>query len=547
MNAWILSMALYPTASPLAQGFLAALGTLVLEDATSVACGLLVAEGVMGFPTAFIALAVGIAAGDLGLYAMGRLLGARTLERGILSRERLVRAQSWMNRNVIAAVAFSRFVPGMRLPTYVGAGMFGVSPMAFLGTVIVASVAWTLVLLSLTVQLGQAALPLLGELRWPAAILGLAALAITQGRFLQTSGAKSTSRHQVTSRFEFWHPVFFYIPVAFHYLRLALRHRSLTLPTAANPSIFSGGMVGESKSEILALVPAEQRHHVADWTLFHRPGNETPLEQVLAGAELILSLADLSYPLVAKPDIGQRGAGVRLIRTRRDLLNYLRGFPPGRNIIFQRLVSYPEEAGILYYRLPSEPVGQIFSLTLKSFPKVIGDGVRTLRELILADPRACLLRRGYFRRHAERLDRTVPAGEEIPLVFAGNHAQGAVFLDGRSHITPALTERIHEIAASMPEFWFGRFDVRFKDLESLRRGDNFRIVEINAAGAEATHIWDPKTRLADAYRTLFRQFEILYEIGHQNRARGFAQLSPFAFLREFFRYTRAAKGYPVSD
>jgi hypothetical protein len=53
-----------------------------------------------------------------------------------------------------------------------------------------------------------------------------------------------------------------------------------------------------------------------------------------------------------------------------------------------------------------------------------------------------------------------------------------------------MTEAFEEIARDLPEFYFGRFDVRFPDIESLRRGEDVTVVEINGAGSEGTHIWD---------------------------------------------------------
>jgi hypothetical protein len=56
------------------------------------------------------------------------------------------------------------------------------------------------------------------------------------------------------SVYEFWPMQVFYLPIFAHVLWLMLRHRSITLPTAANPSFPGGGFYGESKAEILALV-----------------------------------------------------------------------------------------------------------------------------------------------------------------------------------------------------------------------------------------------------------------------------------------------------
>ncbi len=531
--------------TPLLQGLVAALSTFVLEDPTTIGCGLLVADGKMGFLTAFIALSTGIALGDFGLYGIGRWLGPRVLERGWVSEARLQRARDWFRHNLVTAVLLSRFVPGMRLPTYLGAGVFEVSAVRFLGLAVGASVVWTFLLLSLTIELGQAVFPLLGRWRWPAALAVIATMIAAQWILGRRRGTrkKSPARPKPVSRFEFWPPWLFYIPVAFYYLWLSLRFRGPTLPTAANPGIYAGGFIGESKSEILELLADSHRHWLAAW-IAHDRTRGVSARELLAEVRTRINQVGLSLPLVAKPDLGQRGAGVRPIRNWQELESYLHAFPDGERVIVQELIALPGEAGIFYYRRPGEEKGSVFSVTLKYFPSVRGDGERTLRSLILQDERAARIAPLYLRRHQAHLETVLDNDVEYPLVFAGNHCQGAVFKNGKDIVTAELRERFDEIAAALPEFYFGRFDLKFESLEELSAGRGFRIVEINGAGAEATHIWDADTGLREAYATLFRQFRILFEIGFENRRRGVQPLSLGQLLRDSWRYRKKSAEYP---
>ncbi|MBI1291611.1 D-alanine--D-alanine ligase [bacterium] len=357
--------------------------------------------------------------------------------------------------------------------------------------------------------------------------------------------ARASSSTPVVSRFEFWPAWLFYLPVAAHYTWLAIRYRSATLPSAANPSIYSGGICRESKSQILSLVGESQRHRVARWAVVRfaespgRPPREIALEAMTA--------AGLSFPLVAKPDEGQRGDGVQLLRDEAALDRYLESFPPDVPLVLQALADLPHEAGVLYYRIPSEPKGRILSITLKELPSVTGDGKRTLRELILADERARLVPHLYFRRHAERLDQVVPAGKSIRLVFSGNHCQGAIFRNGTAEATDAMRDAMGAVADSMSEFYFGRYDIKFRDLESLKRGEDFLIVEINGASAESTHIWDASMTLWGAYRALFEQFSVLFRIGNENRRRGFKPIGGLAILKDFRTYLRQRRQYPPTS
>ncbi len=346
----------------------------------------------------------------------------------------------------------------------------------------------------------------------------------------------------VVSRFEFWPAWRFYPPVWAWLVLLAIRHRGLRLPLLANPSFPAGGLVGESKSQILDLVGGDARQWVAPYIAFDR--GEDDAATAATRARAAMTAAGLSLPVVAKPDLGCRGAGVRPVRDGDQLVAYLAAFPAGHRLLLQQMVDVEGEAGVFYVRPPGAAQGHIFSLTLKHFPHVVGDGRSTLRALILADPRAGPLHHLYFHRHPDRLDLIVAAGERVRLAFAGSHSRGAIFRDGARHITPELTARFDQIARAIPEFHFGRFDVRFGDFAAFQRGEGFRIVEVNGAGAEATHIWDSRMRLRDAYRVLFTQFRWLFAIGAANRRRGFRPDRWRDFIRLWQLERRLVRLYP---
>ncbi len=314
-----------------------------------------------------------------------------------------------------------------------------------------------------------------------------------------------------TSFFEFWPMWAFYPPIVLYAAWQMLRYRGILLPTVANPSFPGGGFFGESKADILALAVQHVPEWVAPFVRVERPARPTDVVRERSAAEAALAAAGIALPVVAKPDLGCRGAGVKLVRTPRDLQDYLAAFPPGATLLLQRLVPFEGEAGVFYCRRPGQASGRIVSITLKYFPYVIGDGRSTLRELIVADPRAGRLTHLYFKRHTARLD-TVPAdGAAIRLAFAGSHSRGAIFRNGTHLVTPEMEARFDDIAQRLPEFHFGRFDVRFEDFTEMQAGRGFTIVEVNGAGAESTHIWDRRTGLIEAWRDLIRQYHWLFE------------------------------------
>jgi hypothetical protein len=349
------------------------------------------------------------------------------------------------------------------------------------------------------------------------------------------------TRGHPISFFEFWPGWMFYTPVVIHWLMLGMRYGDFSLPTAANPRITTGGLCGESKLSILSQVGPEAQALIAPACgVLARPGGS-------AAAEAAMAAFGLRYPVVAKPDIGCNGTGVRLIRDRAAMDRYLEGFPAGETMVLQHYVQEPNEAGIFYVRHPDEPRGRITSVTIKKPPVVVGDGRSTLRDLIMADERARLVPHLYLARLAGRLDSIPRPRENVQLVFVGNHCKGSIFQDGRALVTPALAEAIDHLARSMPDFFFGRIDVRFASTASLRRGTGFRVIEINGAGSEATHIWDPSTKLLDAWRTQFFHYGAAFRIGAANRRRGFASSGVRVMCRDWMNQRRLMALYPLND
>lgn len=343
---------------------------------------------------------------------------------------------------------------------------------------------------------------------------------------------------RIISPFEFWPGWLFYAPVVLQWIWLGLRHGDFSLPTAANPTFELGGLCGESKAQILDLAQAAAREWIAPYATL-AAGEDDP--------DVVLARHALGWPLVVKPDIGCNGAGVRLAQDRAGLLEAVAAFPPGVRLMLQAFSPHPGEAGIFYIRHPDEAAGRVTSLTLKSSPMVVGDGRRSLQQLVLAHPRAGRVPHLYLPRLADRLNWVPASGERVPLVFTGNHCKGSVFRDGADDITPALSAQIDAIARAIPGFYFGRIDVRYASVAALRQGQGFTIIEVNGAGSEATHIWDPRCSLAHAYASQFRHYRAAWNIGNALRKRGYRSSGLYMMARAWRRQVSLMASYPLND
>jgi hypothetical protein len=338
------------------------------------------------------------------------------------------------------------------------------------------------------------------------------------------------------SRWEFWPPYLFYPPVVAYIAYLGIKFRSWTLFTAANPAIQAGGFVGESKYQIL-----EQLKNAAQWLPCSALLAGGVPSQRLAEAEEFMRRHGLHFPVVLKPDAGQRGSGVAIVRSPEQLFEYLTHslFPA----ILQEYVP-GEEYGVFYYRYPGSERGRVFSVTEKRMPVLLGDGKSTLEELIVADDRAVCMSDFYLRKNSERTHEVPAAGERVQLVEIGTHCRGAIFLDGGETITPGLEEVIDRIAKTFDGFFFGRFDIRVPSRQDFMAGRNMKIVELNGVTSEATHIYDPKLTLFGAYRVLFEQWRIAFEIGDLNRTRGIRPASMGDLFNAAREYRLLSRSYP---
>ncbi|MGI4953156.1 MAG: hypothetical protein ACRYGM_15235 [Janthinobacterium lividum] len=326
------------------------------------------------------------------------------------------------------------------------------------------------------------------------------------------------------------------VPLVLQWLWLSLRYRSLTLPSSLNPGIETGGLVGESKSGCLARIDEAFAPWVAAWCRV-RPGADPQRARLAAG---------LAFPLIAKPDIGWCGYGVRRIDDAAALQAYAGGVPADADFILQHLVAAPNEAGLLYVRRPGAAEGALVAMTQRHPPAVTGDGRRSVAALIEHDARCRRHRAAYEASAGEAALRRVPApGEQVVLTTIASLRVGARYEDISAQITAPLASRVAAIAGSMPGFHYGRFDVRFTSVAALREG-RFSIIEVNGAGSEAIQFWDPSLRLLDAFRGVFAKQRQLFELGDAMRRRGHAPVGPVALARAWLHQQSRLRRFPAS-
>ncbi len=334
----------------------------------------------------------------------------------------------------------------------------------------------------------------------------------------------------------------FVIPMVVQWFWLALCHRSLTLPSAINPTITAGGMVGEGKLEYFATMGPLARAATAPFTAIVNDGPAG-----LPAARTALAAAGLAFPLIAKPDVGWCGFGVRLLRDESDLADYLRRFPLGQRIVLQQFLTQEGEGGLFYVRHPNEPTGRVTALLLRHYPRVVGDGVRSIAALAAGDPRLQRLGRDGLSEPCCDVTRVPTAGEIVRIATIGSTRVGGLYEEATHRITPAMSAAIDAIARDMKDFHLGRFDLRYDSLAALAQGEGFSLIEVNGAGSEAVQAWDPKYSLRQGYGIVFAKQRLIFRLGAVMRQRGHRPIGPRGLIRLHRRQQALIRRYPPSN
>lgn len=301
------------------------------------------------------------------------------------------------------------------------------------------------------------------------------------------------------TQYEYWPFWLFYGPLTPWYLYKIITAGAPAYFCTTNPGLKWGGFMNYSKIDLLNQIDKKYKPR----TLFFPTISADDIP--------------MPFPFIAKPDVGERGIGVELIRNQTDWINYLTYHH--EDLIIQAYNDYAFEFGAFYIRMPKEEKGKIISMTGKEFLQFTGDGKSTLKDFIEQSIRATFRKNYLFERFQSKLDEIIPKGHTVLVEPIGNHNRGTKFLDATHLISPELENRLNEIAQKINGFYYGRFDIKAQSIEDLQNG-NFVILEVNGVNSEATHVLDPKHNLIFAYKEVIRHLNYQHQIALQNHQLG---------------------------
>ena len=327
---------------------------------------------------------------------------------------------------------------------------------------------------------------------------------------------------QKLTNWELWNFYVLYFPLGPVWLWYCLRSWSVWFFSSSNPTLTFGGFEGEGKKEMYNQLPP----HSYPKTIYIL--HDMPYEKV----KKKLEEADFTYPFIVKPDVGMKGILFRKIDNEDQLIKYHERIPV--EYIIQGLIELPVEVSVFYYRFPWEKTGVVSGFIDKELLHVKGNGISTLKELVMAHPRAKYRMEEMEHRHGHRFDRVIPKDEIFYLSYAGNHNRGAHFTNLHNEIDADLLNVFDDLSHYTDKFYYGRYDIKTTSIEDLKQGKNFQILEFNGCGAEPNHIYDCNMSIWKAYGVILHHWKVFYKISRYNHKHG----TPYWSFKKGWNYLR---------
>ncbi len=304
---------------------------------------------------------------------------------------------------------------------------------------------------------------------------------------------------------EYWPFGVVYGPVLPVYFWYALKAKSFFFFSTSNPTIKNAGFEMESKFEIDKIIPEQYRPA----SIYFEPATDINIIQ------LQIQEQQFSYPLIIKPDIGGKGIGVKKVNTAIELNDAIKLFPVP--FIIQPFLALPNEIGLFFVKMPSQEKGKITGVVRKEFLKVTGDGKSSILELLQKNSRYVLQIPALKKILVNDINNVLPNGITKTLVPYGNHSRGCLFLDDTHLVTEKLEASFNKICGSINGFYYGRMDIKYNTWPELEEGKNFSIIELNGAGSEPTHIYDPRHSIFFAWKEILRHWKLLWQVSTKSK------------------------------
>lgn len=317
---------------------------------------------------------------------------------------------------------------------------------------------------------------------------------------------------------EYWPWWLIYLPVLPFYLYQALRQRRAAFFTNVNPGVDMGGFFGERKQDIYAQLPKGSYPTTRLIATGTSPGDV--LDSWRASG--------IIFPLIVKPDVGERGEGVTVVH---DEVNLLRALAEkDKDLLLQAMAPGRAEFALMFIVDPTTRHVHLLSICGKRFLEVVGDGSSTVRDLLARTHRGSRQLARLAETNLEALMRVPFMGERVIAEPIGNHCRGTVFQDASHLTTPELQAALNSLLADARGICYGRVDVRAEDEDALSAGC-FTVIELNGVSSEPGSIYDPSWSIWRCWRELLRHVRLIGPLSEQLQRMGHQPAPLISVLR----------------
>lgn len=328
------------------------------------------------------------------------------------------------------------------------------------------------------------------------------------------------------THWETWHHHAKYIPISPVWIWYIIRSGTPWFFTPSNPTLTFGGFEGEGKKEMYEQLPPGSYPS----TTYIQP--QISFEE----AEKQVADAGFTYPFIVKPNVGMMGFMFRKISDPDQLKKYHETIPI--EYLVQELVDYDLEVSAFYFRMPNEQKGIISGFLKKESPFIVGDGSGTIEDLMRKHEGIKFKLEEMLLKHEEWKDDILPPGEKYYLSYASNRSQGGKLTGIDHEIDEGLQELFDGFSHHAGKFYYGRYDIKCKSVEDLKKGKNYSILEFNGAGAGTQHVYANNYSLIKAMSIILTHWKMLFLISRYNHKNNGV---PYWNFLKGWRHLKAAK------
>lgn len=315
----------------------------------------------------------------------------------------------------------------------------------------------------------------------------------------------------------------FYLPLFLVFLYRGLKNRDLFFFTNVNRRLDAfGGLFFDSKQVIDKKIPIAYR-----------------AEHILVEKGQSLDIKDLKFtwPIIIKPDQGERGRGVMKINSPQEFHNYFKT-PAKEDLLIQPFIDWGKEYGVFMAINPINLKYEILSLTEKKYYSVTGNGLLSIDQLIKNDNRGVVFYDEIISRYIYDLNYIPEKGKTIVLHTQGNHSKGTEFIDISDQVSGSMIRSFGNFLKGLDGFEYGRLDIKCNSFEDLESFNQLKVIEFNGLAAEPISIYDSRIGYFNSLKFLLKHWNRLEEISKFNKNRYIESVPTSKILKKILQKSR---------